>query len=214
MRLSRPRILAAAMDLIERDGGDALSMPALAAELGCAVMTLYAHVPSKAALLDAVAEAVVAGVEYAPAPDAPWPEQIRAQATAFRRAASARPRCTMITLSRPPASAARLRPAEHALATLRGAGFSPADSVRIVRTLAAYTLGSLRPEPDAAPGPGEPAGGRGDSGADRPRLTPTAFPQLTSLAAELSQTDPDADYEFGLDLLLHAAAALLPAARS
>jgi hypothetical protein len=120
----------------------------------------------------------------------------------------------MITLSRPPASPARLRPAEHALATLRGAGFSPADSVRIVRTLAAYTLGSLRPEPDAAPGPGEPAGGRGDSGADRPRLTLTAFPQLTSLAAELSQTDPDADYEFGLDLLLHAAAALLPAARS
>jgi AcrR family transcriptional regulator len=215
MRLSRPRILAAAMDLIERDGGDALSMPALAADLGCAVMTLYAHVPSKAALLDAVADAVVASVEYTPAPDAPWPEQIRAQATAFRQAARARPRCTMITLSRPPSSLARLRPTEHALATLRGAGFSPADSVRIVRTLAAYTLGSLRPEADAAPAPGAPASGRGDSGADRrPRLTPAAFPQLTSLATELNQTDADGDYEFGLDLFLHAAAALLSAARS
>jgi hypothetical protein len=40
---------------------------------------------------------------------------------------------------------------------------------------------------------------------------PVEFPQVTSLATELSRRDPDGDFEFGLDLLVHAIAALLPA---
>ncbi len=35
---------------------------------------------------------------------------------------------------------------------------------------------------------------------------------MTSLAAELSRKDPDGEFEFGLDMLVHAIAALLPAA--
>src|SRR5687768_17449668 len=70
--LSRPRIVAAAIDLIEREGADAVSMRRIAGELGVGVMSLYNHVPNKAALLDAVAEAVLSEIEFADDPDAEW----------------------------------------------------------------------------------------------------------------------------------------------
>jgi AcrR family transcriptional regulator len=184
MQLTRNRIIGAAMQMIERDGADAISMRRLATELGCGVISLYSQVPSKAALLDGVADAVMSGIEVPLMPDAGWQEQIRAQALAFRQIACAHPRCMMIIVSRPATSIAQLRPVEHALATLREAGVAP---------------GLAGPDPAAQ----EEAG-------RRPRLKATEFPQVTSLAAELSHKDPDAEFDFGLDLLVHAAAALLP----
>jgi AcrR family transcriptional regulator len=212
MQLTRKGIISAAMELIERDGVDAVSMPRLAAELGCGVMALYNDVPSTAALLAGVGDAVMSELEFAPMDGASWQNQVRAQARAFRQMARTHPRCTMIVVSRPDSSTARLRPVEHALGTLRQAGFSGEDSVRIVRAFAAYILGSLLPEVGVAPGRASPDLGAAHETANRPRLRAAEFPQLTSLAAELSTSDPDANFEFGLDLLVHATAALLPAA--
>jgi AcrR family transcriptional regulator len=208
MQLTRNRIVAAAMDLIERDGVEAVSMRRLASELGCGVMSVYNHVPSKSALLDGVADAVMSGIEITSVPGAGWQEQVRAQARAFRQIARAHPRCTLIMVSRPPSSAATVRPVENALATLRDAGFSGHDAVRIVRAVVAYIMGSLLREIGVAPGLGED-----DSEASRPRphLRAAEFPQVTDLTAELSASDPDADFEFGLDLLVRAADALHPA---
>ncbi len=207
MQLTRRRIIAAAMALIERDGVEAISMRRLASELGCGVMSLYNHVPSKSALLDGVADAVMSGIEITPVPGAGWQEQVRAQARAFRQIARAHPRCAMVVVSRPPSSAAMVRPVESALATLRRAGFSGHDAVRIVRAFVAYIMGSLLREVGVAPALAD-----GDGDPHRPYLRPTEFPQVTDLAAELSSADEDADFEFGLDLLLHAIAALHPAA--
>jgi AcrR family transcriptional regulator len=211
MQLTRKRIISVAMELIERDGVHAVSMPGLAAELGCGVMALYDDVPSKAALLTGVADAVMSELEFTPKTGASWQDQVRAQARALRQIARTHPRCTMIVISRPASSTAPLRPVEHALGTLRQAGFSGKDSVRIIRAFAAYILGSLLPELGAAPGQAGPDLSAAQQMANRPRLRAAEFPQLTSLAAELSSSDPDANFEFGLDLLVHATAALLPA---
>src|SRR6266852_3408914 len=83
MQLTRERIIAAAVDLIERESVTAISMRRIAAELGCAVMSLYNHVPSKEALLDGVAEYVLSGIEVSYSPGASWQDQVRAQARAF-----------------------------------------------------------------------------------------------------------------------------------
>src|SRR6266487_1295444 len=151
MQLTRERIVAAAVRLIEREGVTAISMRRIAGELGCAVMSLYNHVPGKDALLDGVAEHVLAGIEVPVQPDASWQEQVRAQARAFRQIARAHPRCTMVVVSRPNTSAAALRPFEQALSTLADAGFGGADSVRMVRTFIAYVLGCLLREVGVAP---------------------------------------------------------------
>ena len=209
MQLTRKGIVTAAMELIERDGVEAVSMRRLATELGCGVMSLYNHVPSRSALLDGVADAVVSGIEITSVPAADWQEQVRAQARAFRQIARANPRCTMVLVSRPPSSASMVRPVENALATLREAGFGGQDAVRIVRAFVAYIMGSLLREVGVVAGLPE-----GDSEAAEPRrphLRPAEFPQLTELSAELGTQDPDGDFEFGLGLLVHAMSALHPA---
>ncbi len=139
-QLTRERIIAAAVEVIEREGVTAISMRRIAAELGCAVMSLYNYVPSKDALLDDVAEFVMSGIEVNVAADTPWQDQVRAQARAFRQIARAHPRCTMVVVSRPVSSAAAIRPFEQALATLIGAGFGGAEAIKIVRAFVAYIL--------------------------------------------------------------------------
>jgi AcrR family transcriptional regulator len=208
MQLSRERIVTAAVDLIEREGAEAVSMRRIAAELGCGVMSLYNHVPSKAALLDAVAAHVISGIEFPVLPEASWQDQVRAQARAFRTIARTYPRCTLVVVSRPATSSTGLRPIENALGTLRGAGFGGRDAVLIMRAFVGFILGSLLREVG-----GLMTGEDGDllaAGQHLP-VDPEEFPQVTSLSAELTHRDPDADFEFGLDLLVHAIAALAPA---
>jgi AcrR family transcriptional regulator len=198
--LSRPRIVAAAIDLIEREGADAVSMRRIAGDLGVGVMSLYNHVPNKSTLLDAVAETVLSQIEFADDPDAEWPDRVRMQALAFRQIAHHYPRCTMVVVSRQLQSPAGLLPVERALATLRDAGFDGHDAVRILRTFIAYIVGSLLREvgvtPTFAP-------------TQRPDLAvkdvdPLLFPEVSGLASALIDCDHEAEFEFGLELLIQA----------
>ncbi|HEY5016310.1 MAG TPA: TetR/AcrR family transcriptional regulator C-terminal domain-containing protein [Streptosporangiaceae bacterium] len=211
MQLSRERIVTAAIDMIEQHGVEAVSMRRIAGELSCGVMSLYNHVPSKAALLDAVAERVMSGIEFTAVPGAGWEDQVRAQARAFRAIARRYPRCTMVVVSRPTNSVTGLRPIENALATLREAGFSGGDAVLIMRAFVGFILGSLLREVGVAPALGDAQASYPAQVPPRIRLDPGEFPQVTSLSAELMHRDPDADFEFGLDLLVHAIAAMVPA---
>jgi AcrR family transcriptional regulator len=217
MQLTRERIIAAAVELIEQEGPSAVSMRRIADELGTGVMALYDYVPSRAALLDGVAEQVMSGVDLASEPGAGWQEELRAQARAFWRKARVYPRCTMVVISRPVDSAATLRPVERALATLRGAGFGGDEAVRAVRAYVAYVAGSLVREVGVTPGlePQRPLGqDPAVLAADRPFLDPAEFPQVMSLSTELLNRDFEADFEFGLDLLIGAIASLRPARRN
>jgi AcrR family transcriptional regulator len=59
-KITRDVVLAAALEIIDADGAEALSMRRLARALGRDPMILYRHAPNKAALLDGVAETVLA----------------------------------------------------------------------------------------------------------------------------------------------------------
>lgn len=215
MQLTYERIITAAVQLIERDGADAFSMRRIASELGCGVMSLYNYVPSRAAVLDGVAERILSGIDFSTEAGASWEEQVRAQARAFRQIGQAYPRCTMVVVSRPVDSAATLRPIEHALATLSQAGFPRENAVRVVRTFVAFVVGTLVRDVGVAPGlePQRPLNqDPAILSADRPIfLNPAEFPMVTSMSAELMDRDIDTDFEFGLDLLVCAVAELLPA---
>lgn len=204
VQLTRKRIIVAAMDLIEKDGIEAISMQRLATELGCGLVSLYSYVPSKAALLDGVANAVMSHASPPVLGGASWQEQIRVQARTFRELARAHPRCAMVLVTRRASSAAVLRPVEQALTTLRSAGFDPRDAMRIVRAVTMYVMGSLLSEFGIAPVSAT------DDADDRPlRLRRDEFPHLTALTAltaEPSAGNADADFEFGLDLLVRSAA--------
>ena len=178
------------MALIEAEGAQAASMTRLATELGCGLIALYSHVPSTQALLDGVADTVAAdtvaaGLANTAELAAGWSARLRAQTLAARRAAAAHPRSVIAVAGREPATASARRPAERAQATLRGAGFGQPDAARIARVLAAYQVGWLVLEVGVAPGL-RTDGPASTGGQDR--------------------ATHDADFEFGLDLLLRGMA--------
>jgi AcrR family transcriptional regulator len=215
MQLTRERIIATAVEIIEREGVGELSMRRIAAQLGSGVMSLYNHIPGKEALLDGVAEYVISGIDVATDPAATWEDEVRARARAFWRMGRAYPRCVLVVVSRPATSVTEMRPIEAALGTVHRAGISSEDAVRVVRTFIAYIAGSLVREAGVAPGlvPQRPLGhDQAVLQADRPiGLNPAQFPQVTSMAADLMNRDFDADFEFGLEMLIRALAALRPA---
>jgi len=199
--LSRDRVIRAAVELIEREGADALSMRALAADLGVAVMSLYNHVPSKAALLDGVAEHIMGGMSVADDPDAHWTERGRALVRAFRKVAHDHPRCVTIVLTRKIDAPSGLRPVERALAIADDAGFDGETSVRIMRALLAYALGAQLREVGAA----KMLDYLPDDAAEHAgRLDAAEFPHVIALWQNLLRHDPETDFEFGLDLLINA----------
>ncbi|MFI0447267.1 TetR/AcrR family transcriptional regulator [Actinomadura sp. 6N118] len=202
--LTRERIVRAAVELIERDGADALSMRGVAAELGVAVMSLYNHVPNKATLFEGVAEHVVAGIDLADDPDEPFTERARALVRAFRKVAHDYPRSMTVVFTHKIDTPVGLRPAERALALADAAGFDGETSVRIMRALMAYALGAqMREIGQAKALDYQPAVAESLS-----RLDPDEFPHVIAFAPDLARHDPETDFEFGLDMLIYALDAL------
>ncbi|MEU8246128.1 TetR/AcrR family transcriptional regulator C-terminal domain-containing protein [Nonomuraea sp. NPDC048916] len=200
--LSRARIVAAAIDLIEREGADAVSMRRIAAELGVGVMSLYNHVPNKDALLNGVAEAVLSEIEFTDDPDAHWTDRVRMQARAFRQIAHDHPRSTMLVVSRQLHSSAGLLPVERALATLRSAGFDGVHAVRALRMFIAFIVGSLLREVGVTP-TFAPDHQHMVTGVE---VDATLFPEVSALSSLLNRCDHEAEFEFGVELLIQAIA--------
>ena len=76
-KITRDVVLTAALEIIDCDGAEALSMRRLASALNRDPMIIYRHAPNKAALLDGVAETVLAQLKVDPA-DPDWAAQFRA----------------------------------------------------------------------------------------------------------------------------------------
>lgn len=90
-RLTRERIVESALELIDRDGLSAVTMRRIAEELGVQAPSLYNHMRSKDALLDAVAEAVMEQVDASAFERLDWREALDAWAWSYYDALVAHP---------------------------------------------------------------------------------------------------------------------------
>ena len=107
--LTRSMILQTALSIVDRDGVDRLSMRRLSNALGRDPAMLYRHVPSKAAVLDGVAEIVLAQLAVDTA-DPDWAGQLRSVAHHFRQLALAHPNVVPLLVTRPLATPLGQRP--------------------------------------------------------------------------------------------------------
>jgi TetR/AcrR family transcriptional regulator, tetracycline repressor protein len=193
--LSRRRVLEEAVRFVDREGLEALTMRKLGAELGVEAMSLYNHVPNKNALLDGMVEVLLGGLEV-PAENHGWEERIREGYRAFRRLAHEHPNVFPLLVNRPPDTMDGVWLVEEFLWTLEEAGFGKETALHAFRALSSYTFGYAMAEIRGFAL--EPDGSR--LGAHN--LSPEEFPHLCALKPLLENMDHDAEFEFGLDLVL------------
>ncbi|GAA3469667.1 hypothetical protein GCM10018965_042200 [Nonomuraea roseola] len=89
--LTLQEILGTALRLIDAGGVESLSMRKLAAELDVNPMSLYHHVANKTELIKTLCLNVAPTLQLPPDDGAPWADQLRALAHAFRRLARTHP---------------------------------------------------------------------------------------------------------------------------
>lgn len=164
-RLSRERVLAAALELVDREGLSALSMRRLGAELGVEAMALYRYAAGKDSLLDGLVEALyleleerltgASGTTAQPSTDSgapPWRAELHRIARALYDVCLTHPqvvpllstRMMAVPLARRPLAV--LRDHERILLLLRKAGFDDARAASVFRAYTAWVLGYVSVE--------------------------------------------------------------------
>src|SRR5260370_37541469 len=99
-RLTRDRVLRAALDFTDAHGLAALRMQKLGAELGVKGMSLYSHVDSKDALLDGIVE-IMSGEVPMPSDDSmDWKDALRRLARSLREVIRRHPAAAPLLVSR------------------------------------------------------------------------------------------------------------------
>jgi AcrR family transcriptional regulator len=201
--LSRPRIVEAALALLDGEGLDALTMPRLADHLGVGTMSLYRHIEGKDDLLDAVTAHVLSGVGVPPGPPDDWEGRVVGYLRSMRAQALRHPALARILADRGLTVAPVLEQLETVHGVLRTAGFSDLDAVRAFYSLLTYVFGSLMWELPRVhlqpPAAYAEAWNRALDGLD-----PAAAPNLVALRDGLVTSASADQFEYGLEHLVNS----------
>jgi AcrR family transcriptional regulator len=202
------RIVDAAIQVADRDGLDGVKMSTVAAEVGMATMSLYRYVGSKDELLIMMADAATA--------DPPalggrgWREYLTDWTRANHDLLLGRPWLLELGQRTPPAGPQALRWLDRALAALADTGLGHGKRINIATTLTGYALrqAALAYAMNGAGAAGDSTAGLAEYGAILGHvLDPDGYPELTAAVhanafGVAEEWIDDADFTFGLDLLL------------
>lgn len=139
--LSRDRVLAAAVDLADRNGIESITMRKVGDALGVEAMSLYNHVANKSALLDGMVDVVFAGIELPPTDGIGWREAMRVRCASARQALARHPWAVGLMDSRTSPGPATLGHHDAVLGVLLGAGLSLPLAGHAFALLDSYTYG-------------------------------------------------------------------------
>ncbi|MFE6504326.1 TetR/AcrR family transcriptional regulator [Kitasatospora sp. NPDC057738] len=214
--LSRERIVAAALRLIDDEGLDALSTRRLATELSVSGPSLYNHFATKDDLLDAVVDSVIGEVDLSmfgtaagAAGDAgaagalgaagvagrtgsAWPQALRDWARSYRAALAAHPNIVPVLAQGPGRRPNALRLADAVFGHLVESGWPRGQATRIGALMRYFVTGSAL----ASFAAGFPADAEVYDAADYPHLG-----EAHRLAGHRGTVDEGA-FETGLEALL------------
>jgi AcrR family transcriptional regulator len=211
-RLSRDIILSTALELVDAEGLDALTMRRLGQELGRDPMTLYRYAANRADLLDGVTEIVLDELTiFADEPD--WQAQLRRIAHDLRLLALRHPNVVPLLVTRPLSTPlglrplGTLRPLEQILGLLINAGFSPADALHVYRAYYGFLYGHILNELQEYVV--DPEENEAILRLGLHRLPAKEFPHLRALGPVLADYDGDVELDQGLTILLSGLAAQL-----
>lgn len=205
-RVSREEVGRAALEMVDRNGVEGLSMRRLADVLGVGTMTLYGHVRSKDELLDLVVDEAAGGGRPAPT-EGRWRDQLRELMHGAHDNLNAHPGLVAIRMMRPIVRPDSLRFGEHGMRILRSAGFDGAEAAQAFRLLFTYVFGYAGLSPRAT---AEQA--RRQAAVAIAGLPPDEYPHLTGAAPEFSRAMAGQEqFEYGLERILDGLEARLQA---
>lgn len=196
MLLRKANVVEGALAVLDDEGLDGLTMRRLGAALGVQAGALYRHFPSKEALLDAMAERLVAGLAE-PALDGPWDAQLTALAHRFRAALLAHrdgARLFAGTFVSAPHSNAL---GATAIALLSSVGIPLERAGWIAFATMYYVLGHTIEEQEQ-----RLLAARGDPWEARVRRAPPEDPGFARALDAVVSADPAERFAYGLELML------------
>jgi AcrR family transcriptional regulator len=210
--LSREAIVAAALDIVDREGLDAMTMRTVAHVLGTGAASLYAHVSSKEDLLELVVERVIGEVEFAVEPDPErWQEQVKEGLRAIRSVFGRHGDLARASFARIPMGENALRGSEQMIAVLRAGGLPDhviayaCDLLPLYAMATAYEESLYAQETSSLDEMHEfVASMRAYFAA----LPPERFPNIVALAGPLTAGDGDERFEFGLEVIVRGLEAM------
>ncbi|MDQ4102691.1 MAG: TetR/AcrR family transcriptional regulator C-terminal domain-containing protein [Actinomycetota bacterium] len=188
-----------ALRLLDEVGLEGLTLRRLACELGVSAATLYWHVRDKRALLDLVAEMIVAEHRSAvrPAPGQPWWEWLNDGAWAQYRALTGHRDAALVVAGNRPTEGS-LPVFEQGIGSLVEVGFPPREALESILTVGHFVLGSaLEYQAESARGTATEIDAalaiRMRDAADLPNLV---------AASRTGPPDPDSTFRHGLALIV------------
>lgn len=200
--LDQATIATAALAVVDRDGLHALTMRAVATELGMGTMSLYRYVSGREEVERLIVDRIFLDVDARISLGASWQQQVTELSAAIH--SSVRNHAAVIPLLL--AHFQHSPGARDWLAALLGvlsrAGFTAPQRVIAVRTLQAYVIGALQSQFI------NPIYGAGTDVLAR--LSPDDYPLIVETAQAALSVPPDQEFRDGLAVVLEGLAVGLP----
>jgi TetR/AcrR family transcriptional regulator, tetracycline repressor protein len=196
--LSRERVLRAALELVDAEGVEALTMRRLGRELGIEAMSLYGYVRSKQDLIEGVVEQVFREMPLIVPGPGDWQDRMRHHAAAYRHVLLAHPNAVRLVAGRPLVTEGTAAFVESALALLRSLGLDLVTADRVLGVIAGFTLGLVA----------EQVGNLGRPDLHEDAVDAARFPLVASLG-EMKPTDYDREFDLGLEFIVSGVEQLL-----
>jgi len=200
-KLSRDRVIDAALRVMDADGLESVSMRRIAREVGVEAMSLYNHVRDKDDLLDGVRLRVFSEFAFPELdPGDPY-ENGRRVAMSWRDLLKAHPNMLELLAEEhaPPSSFEAFAAMEVALAVLRSMGVPDDEMVQVFHAFGGYIQGYTMMEHQMD---FQKHGGPAGLAELARRIDPSVLPCVAAALPYMADCDVDAQFSVGLDLIL------------
>jgi AcrR family transcriptional regulator len=193
------RIIDVAIEIVDDDGADALSMRSLASRLGSSTATLYRHVSGKDEILAYIVDRILGQAHLEGLVFDTWQQACRAGARALYATLTEHPNAVPLFVKQVPIGPGALAARERGIAVLLAAKFPPQLAARGYTAIAHFVVGFALQQPLDETADSERANQLRDYYRS---LDPRTYPATTAVAELLPGAKIDDEFEFGLNLII------------
>ena len=199
-RLSRDRVVAAALDILQTDGTSGLTMARVAEAVEASPMSLYRHVRGREELLESMLDELMRRLEFDLPPERSWQENVGSWMRDVREHFLAHPQILSLIEFEPDSylSPPWIRACGTLLGPVRSAGFEGESRARALLWISRNTLGTLLQEIAA------PVADRGALVGGLGRLDPEDAAPWVDVLPDLGRMDDDGYFQTVVDETIRA----------